>query len=200
MSNEIILDIETVKDAEMHELYRSLFPSKKKGVSSPALHPCTCKIVAIGVKPVNEDAIVFTGNEKDIILGLKSYLEEKQPSRIITFNGVGFDFPVIRMRALKHGIFGMGKLLPAARSYRCYDIFQRMKYEFPMSLSELSFIVNGSPKDMTGDAVEDLYRNGEIDKIVEYNKKDLELTEQIYLLRDDLISSENNKLMSTTND
>lgn len=41
--------------------------------------------------------------EQQLVSGLFRYIEQRRP-RLVTFNGRGFDFPVLKYRAMKHGI------------------------------------------------------------------------------------------------
>jgi len=188
---DIILDIETVRGSdEDYDLYCETFPSKKKAREAPALNPCTNKIVAVGIKPLREEPIVFVGRESDILENTKKWLKENKPNKIITFNGTAFDFPVLRWRAAKNHISGLGMLLPdvSGRDLRNYDIFLKIKWAMPMSLSEISLLLFGKPKETDGNEIEELYKNGNVDEIVKHNILDLEITEAIYLMRDDLLT------------
>lgn len=57
-----------------------------------------------------------------------------------------------------------------------------------MSLSEISLLLFGKPKETDGNEIEELYKNGNVDEIVKHNILDLEITEAIYLMRDDLLT------------
>lgn len=187
---ELVLDIETIPaEQEVLEQYCSLFPHKKKPKEAPALHPCTARIIAVGLKPVGCDPAVFLSTEREVLESTKSYLEETRPSRIITFNGTAFDFPMLRLRAAALGVHGLGRLLPASRSPANYDIFQRIRWDMPLTLSELSMLVLGRPKELSGADVAELYKRGDLEAICEYNIHDLEIIEALYQLREDLFGS-----------
>lgn len=185
---EVVMDIETISaPQEVVDQFISLFPSKKKKMTTPALHPCTSKIIVIGFKPIGKDSVIFVGDERQVLLDTKNFLETNNPTRIITFNGIGFDIPMIRWRAAKNRITGFGDLLPSSKSPRNYDIYQKIKWEMPMSLGELSMLITDKIKSSTGEIVEELYNAGKIDELVEYNKRDLEITEALYLNRKDYL-------------
>lgn len=185
---ELVMDIETISAPDdVVECFLNTFPSKKKKVAIPALHPCTCQILVIGFKPVGCDPVIFlNANERQLLLDAKDYLEKANPTRLITFNGVAFDIPMIRWRAIKNGISGFGSLLPSSKSSRNYDIYQKTRWEMALSLGEISMLIRDSIKDVTGGIVETLFKDGRIDEIIEYNQRDLEITEELYLLRKDL--------------
>jgi len=184
---ELVLDIETIPaEQEVLDQYCSFFPRKKKPKETPALHPCTARVVAVGLKPVGGEPVVFMSTEREILESTKSYLEEVRPTKIISFNGTAFDFPMLRFRAAAHHVEGLGRLLPTARSSRNCDLFHLIKWEMPLTLSELSMLVLGRPKELSGADVAELYRMGDLDAIRQYNIHDLEIIEALYLLREDL--------------
>jgi len=188
VSMEVVMDIETISaPQEDIDHFLELFPSKKKKMASPGLHPCTSRILVIGFKPVGKDPVIYIGDERQVLLDAKTFLENSNPTRIITFNGVGFDIPMIRWRAAKNGIPGFGNLLPSSRSPRNYDIYQKIRWEMPMSLGEASMLITDNIKKTVGSAVEEMYSAGRIDDILEYNKRDLEITEILYVNRKDLL-------------
>lgn len=187
---ELILDIETIPaEQEVLEQYCSLFPNKKKPKESPALHPCTARIIAVGLKPLGCDPAVFLSTEREVLESTKSYLEEMRPSRIITFNGTAFDFPMLRLRAAALGVHGLGRLLPASRSPRNFDLYHFFRWDMPLTLSELSMLVLGRPKELSGPDVAELYRRGDMEAIRQYNIQDLEIIEALYQLREDLFGA-----------
>jgi DNA polymerase elongation subunit (family B) len=188
---EVVLDIETVPlPVEEREIYISSVlcrdSRKRKPRETPALHPCTAKVVCVGIKPVGEPAMsLVSGNEKELLERAKGLLEKLSPVRYVTYNGTGFDFPMLRFRALSNGVVGLGRLLPVSRSPVNYDIYDLVRWSMPISLSDFGYlmgVVKGNGVD-----VEKWYAEGDFEKIEEYNIRDLEITERIYLMRNDLL-------------
>jgi hypothetical protein len=58
-----------------------------------------------------------------------------------------------------------------------------------MSLSEISMLLFGDPKEKDGSTVEKLYKENKIDELINYNATDLEITEGVYLWKTDLFPS-----------
>ena len=101
----VVFDIETIPDGDHHtsdDFPKILFH----------------KVVAISyllAKPVDgPDGRYFTvdilktggdlsSTEKELLTGFWQFIEKSKP-RLVTFNGRGFDLPVAKYRALKHGI------------------------------------------------------------------------------------------------
>lgn len=187
---DLVLDIETIPEREdIIEKYCRSFPNKRKKEKPFALHPCTCQVVVIGMKPIGCKPVIFVGEEIDILVKAREYIKNANPTRLVTFNGVGFDFPVLRWRAARNNIQGLGRLLPGNRDPRCYDIYQKIRWELPMSLSEISMLLFGDPKEKDGSTVEKLYKENKIDELINYNATDLEITEGVYLWKTDLFPS-----------
>lgn len=98
----LVLDIETILDPEL-PIAES---SEAERLPAPPHH----KVVAIGVMSMGEhhDArrlgCIGEGKEESGILSdFAKFLEERRPT-MVTFNGRGFDLPVIAARCLRHGI------------------------------------------------------------------------------------------------
>lgn len=187
---ELILDIETIPaEQEVLEQYCSLFPHKKKPKEAPALHPCTARIVAVGLKPLGDTPLVLIGrnmSEQDLLERTRDYLEDVRPNKYITFNGTAFDYPMLRLRAAALGVHGLGRLLPSSRSPRNFDLYHFFRWDMPLTLSELAMLVLGRPKELSGADVAELYRRGDFEAIRNYNIQDLEIIEALYQLREDL--------------
>lgn len=188
---EVVLDIETVPlPVEERERYISSVlcrdSRKRKPRETPALHPCTAKVVCVGIKPVGEKAIcMVSGNEKQLLEDTRALLEKLSPVRYVTFNGTGFDFPMLRYRALANGVTGLGRLLPVSRSPGNYDIYALLRWDLPISLADIGYLM-GIEKGNGAD-VEKWYEEKNYEMIEAYNIRDLELTEKIYLMRHDLL-------------
>ncbi|HEY5955491.1 MAG TPA: ribonuclease H-like domain-containing protein [Polyangiaceae bacterium] len=101
-SSYLILDIETILDPEL-----PIAESSEAERLPAAPHH---KVVAIGVLSMGErhDArkLGCIGENKDelgILCDFAKFLEERRPT-LVTYNGRGFDLPVIAARCLRHGV------------------------------------------------------------------------------------------------
>lgn len=97
----LILDIETILDPEL--------PIAGLGDTERLPAPPHHKIVAIGVlwlaggyEPKRLGLIGEAKDEQGIVADFARFLEERRPC-LVTFNGRGFDLPVIAMRCLRYG-------------------------------------------------------------------------------------------------
>ena len=98
----LVLDIETILDAEL-PIAES---SEAERLPAPPHH----KIVAIGAMLLDHEyEIVSLGivseakSEAGILSDFSKFLDDRKPT-LVTYNGRGFDLPVIAMRCLRYGI------------------------------------------------------------------------------------------------
>ena len=121
MSAKLVLDIETVPDAEMGrglyglddldegEVMRAMLHHYQQRTGLEFLPPIQHKVVAIGVVLRNDEGVrpLVLGDEdageSELIMrffrGLKHYVPD-----LVTWNGAAFDLPVLNFRALRHEI------------------------------------------------------------------------------------------------
>lgn len=117
-SSVLVLDIETIVDPEL-PITESAEPTK---LPAPPHH----KIVTIGALLLGADLAPRrlglvgreTEDEATIVREFAELVERHQPT-LVTYNGRGFDLPVIAMRCLRHGV-------PFGAYYRRSD----MRYRF----------------------------------------------------------------------
>lgn len=98
----LVLDIETILDPEL-PIAES---SEAERLPAPPHH----KVVVIGVLSMGEGheprklgCIGEGKEERGILSDFAKFLEERRPT-MVTFNGRGFDMPVIAARCFRHGI------------------------------------------------------------------------------------------------
>jgi predicted PolB exonuclease-like 3'-5' exonuclease len=101
--------------------------------------------------------------------------------QLITFNGSSFDLPVLRYRAMVHGVAAPGL---AARPYfhrftddavDLCDVLSSFSPQAKATLHELCRVMGlpGKPDGITGAEVEKYYRDGHIQQIAEYCESDV---------------------------
>jgi 3'-5' exonuclease len=99
MANHLVLDIETIPDPEFPR------PDEADKVPPP---PCN-RIVTIGCmlledyRPKKLGCVGESKSEAEMLTDLAGWLDRQKPT-IVTWNGRGFDMPVITSRALRHGV------------------------------------------------------------------------------------------------
>ncbi len=122
----LVLDIETVLDPEL-----PLAETDAERLPAPPHH----KVVVIGALwfDANYDlkkiGIVGEGkDERGILLDFANLMNERRPC-LVTYNGRGFDLPVIATRCLGHGI-------PLVHYYRSRDVRYRFSPEGHLDLMD----------------------------------------------------------------
>ena len=121
MNTKLVLDIETVPDAELGralyglddlddgEVMRAMLHHYQQRTGLEFLPPIQHKVVAIAVVLRNDEGVrpLVLGKEdakeSDLIMRFFRGLEHYVPD-LITWNGAAFDLPVLNFRALRHEI------------------------------------------------------------------------------------------------
>ncbi|MDD9336435.1 MAG: 3'-5' exonuclease [Wolbachia sp.] len=132
-------------------------------------------------------------SEKELVKGFFNYIEEKEP-RLVSFNGRTFDIPVLKYRAMVHGIQA-GYFHKAGDKWNSYN--QRYRSDWHCDLLESLSDFGASAKikmneicaafnlpgkiGVDGSQVTCLYDSGKIQEIRDYCETDVINTYLIYL-------------------
>jgi predicted PolB exonuclease-like 3'-5' exonuclease len=126
--------------------------------------------------------------EKALISSFVDRIAELSP-QLVTFNGSSFDLPVLRYRALVHGVAAPG--LSARAYFNRYtedavdlcDVLSSFNSQCKVSLHELCRVMGlpGKPDGISGADVERYYREGRIREIAEYCESDVVNTHRVWL-------------------
>lgn len=148
-------------------------------IETESLDPKEGRIICIGVKDIGaEKTIVFYNeNEEQMIKDFLGYFHNEGFREIIGYN-VLFDIRFIFVKCLKYEIASNGffsatftDLLTTMKSVR-----RMYSYNKPGTLNEWAKFLFDDGKILLSNSIETLYKEGRIDDILNYNKKDLELT------------------------
>jgi 3'-5' exonuclease len=127
-------------------------------------------------------------SEKALIGSFVDRIADLSP-QLVTFNGSSFDLPVLRYRAMVHGIVAPGL---ASRPYfnrytedaiDLCDVLSSFSFQGKATLHELCLVMGlpGKPDGMSGEDVEKYYRDGHIREIAEYCESDVVNTYRLWL-------------------
>ena len=126
--------------------------------------------------------------EKQLIAAFCDKIAELKP-QLVTFNGNSFDLPVLRYRAMIHGVSASG--LAARLYFNRYtedavdlcDILSSFAPHTKASLNELSKIMGlpGKPEGIDGGEVERYFLEGRIREIADYCETDVVNTYRVWL-------------------
>ena len=127
-------------------------------------------------------------SERQLIQSFVDFVGEHQP-QMVTFNGHSFDLPVLRYRAMVHGISAPG--LQSRSYYHRFtedhvdicDILSSFTYSGRAKLDEISRVMGlpGKPGGIDGSQVQSYYESGRIEEIADYCLSDVTATYRIWL-------------------
>lgn len=212
--NTIIFDIETIPldyDSldERMQTYLMKFAEqeeeREKVKRQMALWPPTNTIVAIGVLSVEsqkgavyvqdggsgmavyeKDGMVYRfGSEAEILQ--KFWTVMRLADRFVTFNGRGFDCPVLMLRSAMLHVSPTKNLMPYRYAAdRHVDLLEQLTYygatrKFDLDTYCKAFGIPSPKVDMTGHDVKPMFEAGEYSAIAEYCAGDLFATRALYV-------------------
>jgi predicted PolB exonuclease-like 3'-5' exonuclease len=202
-SSVIVFDLETVPDlgavARIHGLEgkgeAEVLAALGDGFPKPPLHQIAClgaliatwagdhwKTSSLGARHVGERS------EAEIIAGFVKWVDEHEPT-LVSFNGSGFDLPVLRYRAMVHGVAAPG-LAKRDYFYRfgksavdLCDVLSSYGGSTKVKLDELARTLGlpGKPDGMEGSQVAAYVREGRIAEVAQYCESDVVNTYRIWL-------------------
>ena len=140
----------------------------------------------LGVVGFSLTTILFPGRETKALADLELLLSDRV---IVTFNGRGFDLPVLALTAMKHRKFDTPNLSNLSRANRyggqhcdLADQFSQYGSARGASLATLCAALDISVKQNAhGDEVSRLYDSGEIETIKKYCEEDVAATYLLFL-------------------
>jgi len=126
-------------------------------------------LLAVGVtwSTARDDFAVYWEKDASALVA-----ELKSADRVIGFNIIGFDYEVLRPYALNENF----------RAFRSTDMLQDIyrTLNFRLSLDSIARATLGTTKTANGIMSVEWFRNGELDKVAEYCKSDVDITRRVY--------------------
>jgi DEAD/DEAH box helicase domain-containing protein len=98
--------------------------------------------------------------------------ELKSADRVVGFNIIGFDYEVLKPYARNENF----------RAFRTTDMLQDIyrTLQFRLSLDTIAWATLGTTKTADGVQSVEWFRNGELGKVAEYCKSDVDITRRVY--------------------
>jgi len=172
-----------------------------------ALYPGLGKVIAIGLWNLEADrglvllegeaaeqqewervasSDVFRGAEEDLLARFWEIVDRKRP-RLVSFNGRGYDAPILAIRSAQAGIAPTANLLPPRwRLERHVDLMDVLSFQgawrerYSLDYWCRRFDVESPKGSIDGSQVGKAYREGRIDEIGEYCLRDVRATGQLF--------------------
>ena len=203
MSNVIVWDIETVPDlkgfAAANALYGKSDDEIRAAMGDKFPKHIYHSIICIGALIAHREDSRWTVDalgaphvgerpEKVLISSFVDRIAELSP-QLVTFCGSSFDLPVLRYRAMVHGVAAPGL---ASRPYfnrytedaiDLCDVLSSFSAQGKATLHEVCRVMGlpGKPDGMSGAEVEKYYKDGHIREIAEYCESDVVNTYRLWL-------------------
>lgn len=148
-------------------------------------------------KPVKGSGVVVLASEKEMVERLLEDIRKLGPDVLVTYNGDSFDLPYIKERCERMKVkcdFGFGGIRAVNRGMfrsatidgtQHLDAFQLLKFMartgsvnlLKMDLESVSEKLFNQPKEKLGhETINELWEKGELERIVDYNRADGEVT------------------------
>lgn len=187
----LVLDIETIPDAELHKPPEAA-PGQEKAF--PPLY--ACKPIVIGVLWLDADLACkkmgTIGEGKDeagMLADFAEFMTRRKP-HLVTWNGRSFDLPVLLLRALRHGVSFPWYYQERDYRYRysqdghldLCDFLADHGAARMTSLSGAARLIGLPGKDgVDGSQVEGLYHAGQLEALRQYCLSDVVQTAFVFL-------------------
>lgn len=187
----LVLDIETVPDAELHTP-----PEPAPGVEKAFPPLYACKPIVLGVMWLDErlacKRMGTIGEGKDeagMLADFAEFMTRHRP-HLVTWNGRGFDLPVLTLRALRHGVSFPWYYQERDYRYRysadghldLCDFLSDHGAARMISLSGAARLIGLPGKDgLDGSQVEGLYHAGQLEALRQYCLSDVAQTAFLFL-------------------
>jgi 3'-5' exonuclease len=191
MTTFLVLDIETIPDGE---LYSPAQPNPGTERTFPPIF--ACKPVVIGVMWLDENLVCkkigTIGEGKDegpMLADFAEFVDKWEPT-LVTWNGRGFDLPVLMLRSLRYGVCAPWYYRKPSYRYRystashidLCDILADHGATRMTSLHGAARLIGLPGKDgVDGSQVEALFRTGQIEALRGYCLSDVAQTAFLFL-------------------
>lgn len=186
----IFLDIETVPFEIKDEDIKTYLMDKKISKERRSMDPNYSKIIVICVKIIGEDVKVFSGeNEKEVLEQFWNFLKENKNFILVTHNGYKFDMPFIIVRSCVNGVN-----IPVSVSMNRWQMETSNHFDTMLFFSQYETFTNPNleilaklngievpTERLSGADVERIYKEGDLDKIKERCKQDVEILEKVFV-------------------
>jgi len=152
-------------------------------IETTSFQPWSGRIICIGVKDISngEVQVFYDENEESLLLKFFRHINKKQYSEIIGYN-IAFDMRFIFARCLRYKLHANGFFDKIQTDLMMILKNVKKGYNFnqPGKLNDWAIALLGKEKLFDNTKVPELYSQGRIKDLIEYNQNDLELTYELW--------------------
>lgn len=152
-------------------------------IETEDLDPKLGRIICIGVRDAEtgKDIVFYDENEKQMLKDFLCYFNEKEFLEVIGYN-VLFDVRFLFSKCLKYNLSANGFFHSNFNDlmWTMKSVVKRYSWNPPGKLDEWAEFLFGVGKYPLPDSVQKIFENGGISQIIEYNKRDLEITHMLW--------------------
>ncbi len=152
-------------------------------IETTSFQPWSGRIICIGVKDISngEIQVFYDGNEESLLIQFFRHINKKQYDEIIGYN-LAFDMRFIFARCLLYKLPTNGFFNKTHTDIMMTLKNVRKSYNFnqPGTLDDWSKALLGKNKLFDNTKVPELYNQGRLKELIEYNQNDLELTYELW--------------------
>ncbi len=192
MANTIVFDIETISGFEADAVAHMATKRDQEPAAFAALCPVLCQVIAVGMQCGDRERCLVVGRdaetEEELLAEVNATLAKA--SGIVTFNGRGFDVPVLIHRSRIAGVQPAEILLRSAwqkpwEDRPHTDVLDLMTFGGAGQRYSLEAYAIGygfeNPKSagVDGSKVGEMYEAGRLDEIAEYCLRDVRTTARL---------------------
>ena len=152
-------------------------------IETTSFEPWSGKIICIGVKDTDdgETKVFYDEHEESLLLLFFRHMNKKQYREVIGYN-LSFDMRFIFARCLKYRLYANGFFNKKQTDlmHILKNVNRGFNYNQPGTLNDWSQALLGKSKLFENTMVPELYKEGRIEDLIEYNRNDLELTYELW--------------------
>lgn len=167
-------------------------PAKaREWYAKQSLDPMSARVLVLGYAIDDDDPKALVGEEEDVLEEFEDVVRFVGPRQFVAHNGRRFDFPLLQLRALKHGQLDLARSLHQAKPWdeRLIDTCEwwpRTGWGASGSSARMDDIcaflgIDRPDNPIDGSQVLDAYVSGRLDEVVQHCLADVRVLREVFV-------------------